>query len=195
MAGNRERALDAALDLLGTRGLRGLTHRGVDTAAGLPQGSTSNWFRTRNALVDAVLAHLVECDRRDWDDTGSRRFPATLTELADGLAGYVLLATGAHRTRTVARFVLFTAAATDPSLVAPISRGRADLLEWGTMMLAMLGSPDPGAHGRILTDYLDGVILHEVTTPSLPGHASALDPRPGIVTLLAAFFGADSGRI
>ncbi|MGW4479842.1 TetR/AcrR family transcriptional regulator [Rhodococcus triatomae] len=195
MAGNRERALDAALELLGTSGLRGLTHRGVDAAAGLPQGSTSNWFRTRNALVDAVLAHLVERDRQDWDATGSQRFPATLSELADGLAGYVRLATGEHRTRTIARLVLFTAAATDPSLVPPVSRGRADLLEWGTMMLAMLGSSDPGAHGRMLSDYLDGVILHHVTSPTALDERTPVDPRPGIVTLLAAFFGADSGRI
>lgn len=190
MSGNRERALDAAIELLGTRGLRDLTHRGVDGAAGLPLGSTSNWFRTRKALVDAVLVRLVEHDRGDWDRLGAARLPATLTELADALCGYVLLATGEHRARTTARLVLFAAAPTDPSLVGPITRGRAELVEWGTMMLAMLGSPDPAAHSRLLTDYLDGVILHQLATP-----AERFDPRPGIVTLLAAFFGTESGRI
>ncbi|MFF0817718.1 TetR/AcrR family transcriptional regulator [Rhodococcus sp. NPDC003318] len=190
MAGNRERALDAAIEVLGTQGLRALTHRAVDTAAGLPQGSTSNWFRTRSALVDAVLVRLVEHDRGDWDRLGAARLPATLTELADGLTGYVRLATGEHRARTTARLVLFAAASTDPALVSPISSGRADLLEWGTMMLAMLGSPDPAGQSRMLTDYLDGVILHQLAAP-----AEQIDPRPGIVTLLAAFFGTERGRI
>lgn len=190
MAGNRDRALDAAVDLLGTRGLRGLTHRGVDEAAGLPPGSTSNWFRTRNALVDAVLTHLLERDRADRAGAGATPLPATLTELADGLTERLLLATGDDRARTIARFVLLSAAATDPSLVESISSSRAELLEWGTMMLAMLGSPDPAGHSRLLTDYLDGVILHQLVTP-----ASPFDPRPGIVTLLVAFFGAEPGRI
>lgn len=190
MSGNRERALDAAIEILGTRGLRELTHRAVDTAAGLPQGSTSNWFRTRKSLVDAVSARLVDRDRTDWDTGGSARFPATVSELADTLTDVVLTAVGEQRSRTVARFVLATAAATTSAQVEPISSGRAEVQQWGTMVLAMLGSTDPEAHGRILVDYLDGVILHQVTTPS-----GAFDPRPGIVTLLAAFFGADSGRI
>ncbi len=37
---------DAALALLAERGMCGLTHRAVDEAAGLPQGSTSNVART-----------------------------------------------------------------------------------------------------------------------------------------------------
>ena len=188
--------MDAAVELLGTRGLRGLTHRGVDEAAGLPQGSTSNWFRTRNALVGAVLAHLTERDRVDRGGVGSAPLPATLTELADGLAALVVRATGEHRVEATARFVLLTAAATDPALVEPVSSGRAERLEWVTMMLAMLGSTDPAGHGRLLTDYLDGVILHQLVTPDAASDTSAaFDPRPGIVTLLVAFFEVEPGRI
>ncbi len=39
-APRHERIADAALNLLAERGMRGLTHRAVDEAAGLPQGST-----------------------------------------------------------------------------------------------------------------------------------------------------------
>ena len=42
MADRRTAILDAALELVGTLGMRGLTHRAVDAAAGLPPGSTSN---------------------------------------------------------------------------------------------------------------------------------------------------------
>lgn len=190
MAGNRDRALDAAIGLLGARGLRGLTHRGVDAAAGLPQGSTSNHFRTRNALLTAVVARLVERDREDWAALGAARLPATLTELADGLAGYALHAVGPDRVRTAARFALVTAAVTEPDLADPIGRGRSALVDWGITMLAMLGSGDPAAHSRLLTDYLDGVILHQLTAPT-----PRFDPRPGIVTVLTALFGDAVGRI
>ncbi|MFD4295401.1 TetR/AcrR family transcriptional regulator [Rhodococcus sp. NPDC058505] len=198
MPANRDRALDAAIALLGTRGLKGLTHRGVDAAAGLPQGSTSNHFRTRNALLAAVVARLVERDREDWASLGAARLPATLTDLADGLAGYVLLAVGRDRVRTTARFVLVAAAATDPTLAAPIGAGRAELVAWGSTMLAMLGAADPHRNAVLLTDYLDGVILHRLTPPPTPAEPAAaadqFDPRAGIVTVLGAVFGADAGR-
>ncbi len=40
--------------------MRGLTHRAVDEAAGLPQGSTSNLARTRAALLEAAVRRLAE---------------------------------------------------------------------------------------------------------------------------------------
>jgi hypothetical protein len=51
VASTKVRALDAAIELLGTEGLRALTHVRVDLRAGLPKGSTSNYFRTRAALL------------------------------------------------------------------------------------------------------------------------------------------------
>ncbi|WP_328463324.1 TetR/AcrR family transcriptional regulator [Streptomyces sp. NBC_00448] len=51
---------DTALTLLAERGMRGLTHRAVDEAAGLPQGSTSNHARTRLALLETAVRRLAE---------------------------------------------------------------------------------------------------------------------------------------
>src|ERR1700748_3081833 len=41
---------------------RGLTHRAVDRAAGLPPGTTSNYARTREALLRLALARIAELD-------------------------------------------------------------------------------------------------------------------------------------
>ena len=49
--------------MLEAEGGRGLTHRAVDRRAGLPQGSTSNYFPTREALLTAALLRLVELER------------------------------------------------------------------------------------------------------------------------------------
>lgn len=51
---NRARVLHVAVDLLATRGIRDLTHRQVDRHAGLLEGTTSNSFRTRTALLYCV---------------------------------------------------------------------------------------------------------------------------------------------
>ncbi|MFC6576320.1 hypothetical protein ACFQBS_06085 [Planomonospora parontospora] len=57
-----ELVAETAITLLAERGMRGLTHRAVDEAAGLPPGSTSNLARTRSALLELALARLTELE-------------------------------------------------------------------------------------------------------------------------------------
>ena len=58
-APDREEALlDAAIGVLAEGGMRLLTHRAVDAAPRLPEGSTSNCFRTRESLLATVLDRL-----------------------------------------------------------------------------------------------------------------------------------------
>ncbi|MEU1949413.1 TetR/AcrR family transcriptional regulator, partial [Streptomyces sp. NPDC020125] len=59
-ASRAELIADTALGLLAERGMRGLTHRAVDEAAGLPLGSTSNHARTRAALLKAAVRRLAQ---------------------------------------------------------------------------------------------------------------------------------------
>src|SRR5664279_4425592 len=51
---------DAAIAIIGERGLRALTHRAVDQALALPDGSTSYYLRTRHALLERVVGRLGE---------------------------------------------------------------------------------------------------------------------------------------
>ncbi|GLZ80678.1 hypothetical protein Afil01_54850 [Actinorhabdospora filicis] len=50
----------------------------MDAQAGLPQGSASNVFRTRDALVEGVLDRLLELETRTWRE---RKIAATREEL------------------------------------------------------------------------------------------------------------------
>lgn len=56
----RNELTDAGLDLVAKEGMRGLTHRAVDRAAGMPDGTCSNYFRTRAALVEALADRLFD---------------------------------------------------------------------------------------------------------------------------------------
>lgn len=63
MAKNPERRLailDAGLRVLAREGSRGLTHRAVDSEAGLPQGTCVNYLRTRDALYHALGERIFE---------------------------------------------------------------------------------------------------------------------------------------
>jgi DNA-binding transcriptional regulator YbjK len=56
----RDQITDAAIEVVARDGLHGLSHRGVDKHAGLPRGTTSNYFKSREALVAATIQRIVD---------------------------------------------------------------------------------------------------------------------------------------
>jgi AcrR family transcriptional regulator len=63
MARNTERRsilADAGIRVLAQEGARGLTHRAVDAEAGTPRGTASNYFPTRDALIQALVDRIAE---------------------------------------------------------------------------------------------------------------------------------------
>lgn len=64
----RENILNGVIELLATRGLEGVTHRGVDEVAGLPQGSCSYYFPKKALLLIAASQHLAELLEKDCDE-------------------------------------------------------------------------------------------------------------------------------
>lgn len=56
----RDRLRDAAIEVLAAGGGRGLTHRAVDGAAGVPAGTAKNYYPSREALLRGVAERCVE---------------------------------------------------------------------------------------------------------------------------------------
>lgn len=180
MAGRREQVLDAAVEIVGTGGLRRLTYQAVDTAAGVPSGTTSNHFRSRDLLVEGVVNHLETLDARDWEHFATLPSPGGPQALAETLTSLVHHALGPARHRTAARYTLaLEAALARPAIQAPLSRAQKSLMTLMSPWLEALGSATPAAHWRVLFDYLDGLIFHQVSLPD-----EDFDPGPGIRTVL-----------
>ncbi|WP_165943073.1 TetR/AcrR family transcriptional regulator [Gordonia zhaorongruii] len=160
--------LDTAIDVVGTDGIRALTHRRVDERAGRALGSTSNLFRTRRALLDGVLDRLLEVDQQVIEGITGTALPESTDALADALTAFMCHAHGPDATRTRARFAVFAEAAGDATLSAAIELRRADLVEVIVQSLASIGSAtDPTAAARALSDHLDGTLLHTSTAQPL----------------------------
>ncbi|MEV6432334.1 TetR/AcrR family transcriptional regulator [Nocardia sp. NPDC051463] len=179
MPTKRESVLDSAIEILGSRGLRALTHRAVDDDSGMPSGSTSNYFRTREALLCGVAERLEQRDYVDWEALSRIPAPTTVDQLVDGLALLVIHAVTVDRTRTLARYAMFLEAQTMPALQTSVQRGHERLTEW---IASMLRTVAPGTTvAKLLVDYLDGVLLHQLTSP-VPG----FDPRTGLEKIVRA---------
>ncbi|NUW42298.1 TetR/AcrR family transcriptional regulator [Nonomuraea rhodomycinica] len=113
----RRRALaDAAIDLLASSGVHGLTHRAVEKAADLPPGTASNYFRSREALLVAAAERILELHHADTDRAVER--PATL---ADMLTDSLLTAATTLRRRYLAIFELHLEGARRPALAAALA--------------------------------------------------------------------------
>lgn len=175
----RERALIAAVDLVGSQGIRALTHARVDERAGLPRGSTSNWFRTRDALVAGVIDWIAESERADFD-AGEAPMIETADHLVEAFSAMIAAQTGPFASRTRARFALFVEAAGDADLLAPLLRQRAVFVEWTTGLLASVGARAPAEAVRTLMATAEGLVLHRVT----------VDPDAEIRPVIARTVGA-----
>lgn len=179
MATRRDQILDAAITLLGTQGARGLTHRAVDAAAGLPAGSTSNYFRTSDALFDAVVERFALRERANWEDIVLSMSPTTSGELVTALATFVRESVGSQRTLTLARHAVLVEAAIRPSLRPPLMATGARVNQYFTNWLRAVGVPDPSRAMPIVADYVVGLVLHQLSYPD-----PAFDPEPGLALLV-----------
>ncbi|GAA3063553.1 TetR/AcrR family transcriptional regulator [Pseudonocardia yunnanensis] len=158
MSDRRTAILDAALHVLAEQGMRGLTHRAVDAAAGIPPGSTSYYFRSRSALVAGCVERLLEIDMRV--DLPQVRSAATdVAGLAAALASVCVAMVTRERYRTLARYELTLAAVRDDHLRAELQRGGDTIRRLTADLVRPLGATEPDRSADELAATLDGLIL------------------------------------
>ncbi|MQS10815.1 TetR family transcriptional regulator [Streptomyces kaniharaensis] len=172
---------DAAIGVLADAGVRGLTHRAVDAAAGLPVGTTSAYLRTRQALLTALVRRLVELDQGELQTMGEQTpVPRSAEELAEGIG--VLMRrrlAGEGRRRSLARYACAVESVRDPELreilVPRENAGRAVVRAF----LAEQGVADPDGRTTTLLACIDGLVFDrlvgggEVHTDEIEGLVAA----------------------
>jgi DNA-binding transcriptional regulator YbjK len=181
VATRRIQILDAAITVLGTSGIHGLTHRAVDAAAQLPAGSTSNHFRTRDALLNAVVEQFAARERANWEELAATMYPVTPQDLARAMTVFAHEATDRHRILTLARYAILVEAAISPSLRAQLLQVGARVNAWFMNWLRIAGSTDPHRDAPIIMNHWTGVVLHELAILD-----PAFDPYPQIEALVTA---------
>lgn len=163
---------DAALLVLGESGSRGLTHRAVDAAAGVPIGTTSNYFNTRLALLEAALVLHVEID------TPPEAAPAGVPdlELTDEEALELIMANlerllaNENLGMLRARYELVLEASRNRDLGKTFEPARERFVELAEAVLVARGCSSAREHAVQLVVVMDGVL-----TDSLIGASSRLD--------------------
>lgn len=181
---------DAALALLAERGMRGLTHRAVDETAELPQGSTSNLARTRQALLELAVRRLADREARVLALHEMPDPQAGLPALVDALALATHRALTRNRELTLARYELALEATRRPELRAYFDAAGARFQDQLGALVTAMGSTDPARHVLSLIAWADG-LMFSCVAGSFSARVPSLDEvRAGLRELLDGMLGS-----
>lgn len=167
MAGNphrRRELADAGLRVLAASGARGLTHRAVDAEAGLPQGTASNYFRTRDALLGALGERILERFAPDETVVAELRSRAPGRELFIDYLRYIVERTTRQPELTRALIELRLEAARRDGLAAILGPTLHRAYRDDVAFHATTGLPGGAFEIALLHYALDGLLLDMLTT-------------------------------
>jgi AcrR family transcriptional regulator len=185
----RELLLDAAIRVLGERGMRALTHRAVDAEAGLAAGSTVNYFPTREALLEAIVDRVSALERQRFDEVAIGVVPLTPADLGRAIARWTQQATGPFRALTLARYAVLVEAGTNPGIRQRLAETGGRVNVWFANWLRQLGSSNTDRDVHVLGNYVTGLMLHQLAMPD-----PRFDPADTIIALLESVAGRQAGN-
>ncbi|MEV3905449.1 TetR family transcriptional regulator [Mycobacterium sp. NPDC050551] len=184
----RTQILDAAIAILADTGVGGLTHRQVDSRSGVPAGTTSNYFRTRLALLEAVTAHVADAH---WQRVAMLQALVGRQESPGGVPALLtrmVTDPDEHARRVnVARFELFLEGTRRPELQRALADIQAAALQSAGLILEAAGQHPSAEQVGELARLLNGLAFsHTTFTAEQPG---AQDPGGLIDRILRAVLG------
>lgn len=153
-----EQILRATLAIIGRDGVAGVTHRTVAEEAGVPLGSLTYYFASKQDLLrDALRLHVHE-------DAGRLRELADAL-LASGASGEQVVAAFTEQFERgapdVAQFELYLEAARDAQLRDVAAESLRAYQEVAELALRAAGVPEPGAKAAMVVATIDGIGVHQ----------------------------------
>ncbi|MFE2068872.1 TetR/AcrR family transcriptional regulator [Streptomyces sp. NPDC059467] len=151
----RQRIIEAAIRVVGEKGLAGLTHRSVAAEADVPLGSTTYHFKTLDELMVAALRQANEGFAKVIASRGGLADPRT--DLAAELAGWMGEWLAGDRTGVELEYELYLAALRRPAL-------RPVAAEWADDLAHRLAQRADPVTARALVALMDGICLQVLLT-------------------------------
>ncbi|MRG59749.1 TetR family transcriptional regulator [Agromyces sp. CFH 90414] len=161
----RRRALaDAGLGVLAREGTRGLTHRAIDEAAGVPIGTASNYFRSREALIAGLVDRIGERLAPSPDDLERRASERPSRALFADYLRDIVRRLSEHREVTLALFELRLESSRRPELAAVLGAWQRAGFEADVAFNESAGLPGGRREIALFHYAIDGLLLDRLTT-------------------------------
>ena len=170
----RTELTDAAIDVVVRESLHGLSHRAVDEAANVPRGTTSNYFRSRDALLEATTRRLMELHFALMKEHVAEK--ADRTGLIESLSAVLEQALTEHPGRYLAMLELALEGTRDPH----IGRGIAGVINEAMYLTYEAHGADdaiPAKDIQLLSVFYNGLLFTWTVMPQI-----LAGRRPGEIT-------------
>ncbi|MEU0898943.1 TetR/AcrR family transcriptional regulator [Streptomyces massasporeus] len=151
----RQRIIDAAIRVVGEKGIAGLSHRSAAAEADVPLGSTTYHFKTLDELLVAALRQANEGFAKVVASRGGLGDPRT--DLAAELAAWMGEWLAGDRTGVELEYELYLAALRRPAL-------RPVAAEWAEGVAELLSRHTDPVTARALVAVVDGICLQVLLT-------------------------------
>ena len=171
MAKNDERRrliADAGLTVLARHGARGLTHRAVDQAANVPTGTTSNYFRSRDALIEGLVTRIGERLAPSPEDLERRALEQPSPTLFAQYVRDIVRRLSSEREVTLALFELRLESTRRPEVAAFLGAWQRAGFEEDVAFNTSAGLPGGRREIALFHYAIDGLLLDRLTTPIDP---------------------------
>jgi DNA-binding transcriptional regulator YbjK len=166
LTGRRAELAAAALRVVADGGLRALTHRAVDAAAGVPVGTTSAYLRTRAALLAALAEHVASTLVADVEELTAHLGP-------DADADEVVARTGALLREWVGQTDLVLVRAELLLEAIRSAELREVFLSWRERLVVLVTGvaeakcvPDAGRRSEAVVSALEGILTGALLQPA-----------------------------
>ncbi|WP_436786897.1 TetR/AcrR family transcriptional regulator [Yinghuangia sp. YIM S10712] len=160
----RVQLLDAAIRVIAAHGLRGLTHRAVQQEAGLPHGSVTYYFKTRDQLVFGVIDRLTELERAQAGEVADELLRTMAVHPFEPDYPRIAELTRAwwtsSRDRQVARYELQLEGKREPRIHEAMQKAATEFGKLTELVALATGSANAADDGEVLLAYIDGLMFH-----------------------------------
>ena len=160
-AERRQAIVDAALRLIASRGLSGVTHRTVAQEAGVPLAATTYYFASKNEILTEALESLAaaEVERLKALAADLAARSPSRPELAAALAEALIPEPEEAERTWLAQFEIYVEAARNPALRPAVLRWREAFVELAASSLRAVGAPEPDRRAPIAVAAINGILL------------------------------------
>ena len=162
----RERILRATLAVIGRSGIGAVTHRSVAEEAGVPLGSLTYWFGTKDDLLREALRRFVadEAERLKGiaEQLGTGADPTAVAE------SYATVLEGDADDEQIAQFELYLEAARNPALRDIAAESFRAYEEVAVAALTAAGVAEPERFAPLFVSLADGIGLRRMATGASP---------------------------
>jgi DNA-binding transcriptional regulator YbjK len=165
----RRALLEATVRVIGRGGIAAADHRAVAAEAGVPLGSTTYYFESKDDMVAQALHYVADREaERLREEIDGGLLDAREGSPAERIADLMIDVWAGDRTVLLAQYELYLESSRREDLRPAAERWDAAYRGFFTAALEQLGARSSSRTARLLCCALDGLLLDHVATGSSP---------------------------